>query len=185
MPVFIPWPPTGEWTCAASPRRKSAAVAEVLGDAVMDAVGGEPVDPLDVDVDPVEDALGDVVPGEVVVGLFRLFVANRADEADAATVVEREDGEEVGVVERDVELAVGDRARGLDVGDVEEVRVFAAGKPMLSDCRTMERAPSQPARKAQRQVCSEPSARRSRAVIGLSVAVGDSVKARSSVGRST
>ena len=90
--------------------QEGAAVAEVFGDAVVDAVGGEPVHALDVDVNPVEDALGDVVPGEIVVGLFGLFVANGADETDAAVVVEREDGEEVGVVESDVEFAVGDGA---------------------------------------------------------------------------
>ena len=107
---------------------EDAAAAEVFGDAVMDAVGGEPVDALDVDVDPVEHAFGDVVPGEIVAGLFGLFVANGADEADAAVVVQRKDGEEVGVVERDVKLAVGDGAVGDDVGDVEEVRVLAAGE---------------------------------------------------------
>ncbi len=108
--------------------QKGAAVAEVLGDAMMDAVGGEPVDALDVDVNPVEDALGDVLPGEVVAGLFGLLVAYRADEANAAVVVERKDREEVRVVERDVELAVGDRAGGLNIRDVEEVRVLSPGE---------------------------------------------------------
>ena len=110
-------------------QEKGATVAEVLGDAVMDAVGGEPVDVLDVNVDPVEDAMGDVVPGDVgslSFGLLGLIVANGAYEADATVVVEGEDGEEVGVVEGDVELAIGDRAARLDVGDVEEVRVLAA-----------------------------------------------------------
>src|SRR6202012_2271707 len=46
---------------------EDAAAAEVFGDAMVHAVAGEPIDVLDVDVDPIEDVLGDVVPGELVV----------------------------------------------------------------------------------------------------------------------
>src|SRR6185437_1013231 len=108
--------------------QENAAVAEVLSNAVVDAVRGEPVHALDVDLNPVEDALGDVVPGKIVIGLFGLFVANGADKTDAAVVVQREDGEEVGVVESDVEFAIGDAAGRSDVCDVEEVAVLAAGE---------------------------------------------------------
>ena len=45
-----------------------------------------------------------------------------------AGVVQREDGEEVGFVEGDVEFAVDHRTGGSDVGDVEETGVGAAGE---------------------------------------------------------
>ena len=63
---------------------EGAVVAEAFGDAMVDAVGGEPVHALDVDRNPVEDALGDVLPGEVVARLLGLFVAYGADEAETA-----------------------------------------------------------------------------------------------------
>ena len=49
-----------------------------------------------------------------------------ADEPHASRAFHRKDCEEVRIIECDVELAVGDRAARLDIGDVEEVRIGAA-----------------------------------------------------------
>ena len=51
-----------------------------------------------------------------------------ADEPRAPLALQREDGEEIGAVQRDVELAVHRLSARLHVGDVEEMRVHAAGK---------------------------------------------------------
>ena len=104
-----------------------AAFVEVIGDAVVDVVGAEPVHFVDVDAEAVDDGGADVVPGEAA-GFVGEFVADGADEAGVAGVVEGEDREEVGFVECDVELAVDHRAGGGDVGDVEEAGVGAAGE---------------------------------------------------------
>ena len=44
MPVFMPWPPTGLWMCAASPSRNARPRAEMRRDAMVDVIGREPVD---------------------------------------------------------------------------------------------------------------------------------------------
>ena len=62
-------------------------------------------------------------------------VAHGADESRPSVALQREDGQKVGLVERDVQLAVHHRAARLDVGDVEQVRVRAAGKADRSAAR--------------------------------------------------
>ena len=56
------------------------------------------------------------------------FIAHGADEPRAALALQRKHGEKIGVVERDVHLAVHHRAARLDVRDIEQVRIGAAGK---------------------------------------------------------
>ena len=51
------------------------------------------------------------------------LVAHRADQPGAALAGQREHGQEVGLVEVDVQLAVDRRARRLDVGDIEDLPV--------------------------------------------------------------
>ncbi len=60
-------------------------------------------------------------------GLAALPVlADRPDQPAGPVGLEREDGQEVGLVERDVQLLVEHRALGLDVGDVEQLDICAA-----------------------------------------------------------
>jgi len=60
--------------------------------------------------------------------VFGALVAHRADQARAPLALEREDREKVGFVEIDVQLAVDRRPGRLDVGDIEDPGVVAAGK---------------------------------------------------------
>ena len=55
-------------------------------------------------------------------------LAHRADEPRAAGIQEREDGEKIGRVQRDVHFAVHRLAARLDVGDLEEMLVCAAAE---------------------------------------------------------
>ena len=118
MPVFMPWPPTGLWTWAASPCEEDASLAEVIGDAVVDVVGGEPVDFVDVDAEAIDGACADIIPREAA-GFIGEFVADGADEASLAGVVEWKYAEEVGFVEGDMKLIVDHPAGGDDIGDIE------------------------------------------------------------------
>ena len=89
--------------CAASPSRNARPFAETIGDAMVDAVGREPVHALDVDAHPLDHALAHVVPRQVVVLVFGIL-AHRADEPRAPFVLQRKDGEKIGRVEADVQL---------------------------------------------------------------------------------
>jgi len=109
-----------------------AALPEVGDDAMVDVIRGEPVDALDVDAEMREHLLADVVPGEPTRTLRRLGL-HGADEPRLALAREREHCEEIRFVERHVQLVIHDGAGGLRVGDVEDVRVGAAGKRRAED----------------------------------------------------
>src|SRR5205807_3639249 len=68
-----------------------------------------------------------VVPAEILAFLLGPGT-NGADQADVARCLQREDGDEVALVDRPVELTVRHRTLRLHIGDVEEVLVSAAGK---------------------------------------------------------
>jgi hypothetical protein len=106
---------------------EGAAVAEAVGDAMVDAVGGEPVDVIHGELQVADGATADVVECRLAAFLLGVPV-DGSDEAEAAFLLEREDGDEVGVFEVDVDLAVGGGAGGVDVGDIEQAGVRAAGK---------------------------------------------------------
>ena len=114
--------------CAASPSRNARPLAETIGDAMVHAVGREPVHALDVDAHPLDHALAHVVPRQLVLLVFGLLIAYRADEPRAPFVLQRKDREKIGRVQADVQLAVHRRAARLDIGDVKEMVVRAAGK---------------------------------------------------------
>ena len=63
------------------------------GDAMVDVVGGEPVDFVDLDAEAIDGGGADVVPGEAA-GFVGGFVADGADEAGVAGVVKGEDADE-------------------------------------------------------------------------------------------
>lgn len=105
---------------------KDSAGAKVFCDAMVDAIGREPVDAFDGRVEVAKDVFADVVPGEVggAVGIF----AHGSDETGTVVAFEREDDEEVIAIECYVEFVIQDGAGAFDVGDVEHVGVGAAGK---------------------------------------------------------
>ena len=125
----MPCPPTGLWTCAASPEQEAAPVAETLGAAVMDAVGREPAAPL-------EGELGarllaqrghHVLEREVVPPPQR-----RRQDADDPPVIgpaHREEQVKPVAPEIDVELVRHHGPGRLGIGDEEHVLVGRARKP--------------------------------------------------------
>ncbi len=72
-------------------------------------------------------SVADVVEGQRLRAIGA-FVAHRPDQPRAAFSGQREDRNEIGLVEIDVQLAVERGSFGVDVGDVEELPVGAAGK---------------------------------------------------------
>ena len=104
---------------------KRAACAEPIGDSMVDAIRREPVHARDVDANPLEDARPHVVPRQVVVRVFG-SLSQGPDEPRTPSALQRKHGEKVRSVQRHVQLAVHRLAAGVDVGDVEEMRVGPA-----------------------------------------------------------
>ena len=109
-------------------QEERASAAEAVGDPMMHVIRREPVHAFDVDTHPLDHARADIIPGQALApGCLRLL-SNGPDEARAMCVRQREHGEEVSAVERDVDVAVHRRSVRLDIGDVEEVLVRPARK---------------------------------------------------------
>src|SRR5262245_10533835 len=124
MPVFIPCPPAGLWMCAAS-EHEGAAFPEILRHAVVDAIGREPVDFLDFDLETVDDPPADILELERI-GMLGAFASHRADQPRTALTGQRKYREEVGLIEIGMEFAVDRWAGGLHIRDIEQVLVGAA-----------------------------------------------------------
>src|SRR4051794_9972868 len=92
---------------------KRTSLSKPIGDPMMHAVCREPIDPLDVETDPFEDALAHVVPRQLAVVVLTVG-AYRADETRSPVGLQREDNQEIGGVQRAVQLPVHDRAARLD-----------------------------------------------------------------------
>ena len=105
--------------------QERATFAEMIGDPMVHAVGREPVHALDVDAHPLDHALAHVVPRQVLALVFG-FLAHGADEPRAPLALQREDGEKIGRVQADVQLAVHHRSARFHVGDIKEVGVHPA-----------------------------------------------------------
>jgi hypothetical protein len=106
---------------------KCSAAAEVVGNAVMHAVGREPVDAVDLHLHPLAELLAHIAPHQVALVLG--IALYRAQQPSTVAPLHREDSQQVGLVERDVELVIGDGPLQLDVGNVEHPLVRAARKP--------------------------------------------------------
>ena len=146
MPVFMPCPPTGLWMCAASPSRNARPLRKLIGDPMVHAVGREPVHALDVDAHPFDHALAHVVPRQVVV-LVLGVLAHCADQPRAPVALQREDGEKIGRVQRDVQLAVHRRPRAPPRRRRRrDARTSRPGNRSAAPRARVECAPSQPAR---------------------------------------
>src|SRR6516165_9090114 len=105
--------------------QEGAALAEILGHAVVDAIGREPVDLLDFDLEIVDDPPADILELERI-GMLGAFASHRADQPRTSFSGERKYREEVGLFEIGMEFAVDRWAAGLDVRDIEQVLVGAA-----------------------------------------------------------
>ena len=62
---------------------------------MVNVIRREPIDPLDVDGDPLDDAPADVVPSELVVRTVRFFL-DRPDQTRARFALQRENAEKIG-----------------------------------------------------------------------------------------
>src|SRR3989454_189265 len=100
--------------------------APAASDELEHAVGG-PDQAADIDAQPLQDVLADVLPAEMLAFLL-CPGANGADQPDPAFPLQRKHRGEVALVDRDVQLAVHQRAASVDVRDIEEVLVSAAWK---------------------------------------------------------
>src|ERR1700724_2090976 len=109
--------------------QEGAAFAEMLRHPVMDVIGREPVDALDLDVEAVDEARADIIKGEIVARLG--LALDRADEPRSPGALQRKDRQELRLVEPDIQLAIHRAAARLDIRDVEDVRVGAAWKADL------------------------------------------------------
>src|SRR5262245_20669395 len=86
-----------------------------------------------------------VVPSKSLALAFRLG-PDGADQADATLALERERGEEVALVHRDVKLAVDHWPTRVGIGHIEQVLISTAGKPdpePLTNRRACPVAPSE------------------------------------------
>ena len=99
---------------------------------MVDVIRREPVHAVHVDAEPREDTGADIVPAELV-ALTLGFRSHGAHEPGVTRTLHWEHGEEVGIIERHVELAVHDGAARLHVGDVEQVLVGASRKSDAQD----------------------------------------------------
>src|SRR5215469_2861896 len=105
--------------------QERAALAEVLRHAMVDAIGREPVDLLDFDLEIVDDPPADVLEFERI-SMPGAFAPYRADQPRTSFSGQRKHREEVGLLEIDMEFAIERRAAGLDIRHVEQVLVGAA-----------------------------------------------------------
>jgi hypothetical protein len=105
---------------------------------MVDVIGGEPVHRFHVHFEVLDDPAADVVErqGLDVVGAL---IAHGSNQPHPALAGERENGEEVGLLEVGVELAVDCGTVSLNVGDIEEMAIGATRKASdhsLADART-------------------------------------------------
>src|SRR5262249_58803714 len=96
--------------------QEGAALAEILRHAVVDAIGREPVDFLDFDLEIVDDPPADVLEFERI-SMPSAFTSHRADQPRASCPGQRKYREEVGLLEIGMEFAVDRWAGGLDIRD--------------------------------------------------------------------
>src|SRR5579883_957460 len=107
---------------------EGAALPEMLRYPMMDMIGREPVDLPDLDFQMLDGAAADIFEFKAF-GVLSALVSYSADQARATLAREREDGEKVGLVEVDVQFAIGCWPCRLDICDIEQLPIGAPGKP--------------------------------------------------------
>src|SRR6516164_9909132 len=104
--------------------QEGAAFPEILRHAVVDAIGREPVDLLDFDLEIVDDPPADILEFQRISALGA-FASNRADQPRASFSGQRKYREEVGLFEIGMEFAVDRWAGSLNIRDIEQMLVGA------------------------------------------------------------
>ncbi len=108
--------------------KERAALAELIRDAMVDAVGREPVHALDNDAHPVHDARAARHPRRDRHPRAARGVAHDPDESRAPVLRQWKNREKICLVQGGVQFAVHHRAARVDVCDIEGVFVGAARK---------------------------------------------------------
>ena len=104
--------------------QEGSAVAEARRHAMVDTVRREPVHLGARKLHPIHRSALDVIERDRVIGL--LASVHEAHQAQVARTLQREDEEEVGVLDVDVQLVVDDGTARMNVGDVEVSLIGAA-----------------------------------------------------------
>jgi hypothetical protein len=105
--------------------KKSASFPEPISDTMMDAVGREPVDAIDLEFERLDHLLRDVGKGQRL-GAIGSLIADGADEPGACSRLHREHHQEVGLVEIDVHFTIHRRAAAPNIGHVEDLPIGSA-----------------------------------------------------------
>src|SRR5262245_21707029 len=84
---------------------------------MVNAIGREPVHVCVPELHPIDRSTLDVVERDLTIWL--LVFVHEPDYAQVASTLQRENDKEVDVLDIDVQLVVGERALGVNVGDVE------------------------------------------------------------------
>src|SRR3977135_932951 len=92
------------------PKEKTTAFPEMLSNAVMNAISREPTDLLHLHLHVLDRAVADILEFQGL-GVLCALVAHRADRPSMAFTLQREDREEVGFVQIDMQLAIEGRPR--------------------------------------------------------------------------
>ena len=124
MPVFIPWPPTGLWTWAASPRRKARPSRKRGATRWWTRYVENQFTLRARELHPIHCPALDVIERDRVIGF--LASVHETHQAQISGTLQREDQEEVGVLDVDVQLTVDDGTARMNVGDVEVSLIGAA-----------------------------------------------------------
>ncbi len=103
---------------------EGSAVAEARRHAMVDTVRREPVHPGVRELHPIHRSALDVVERDRVIGL--LASVHEAHQAQVSGTLQREDQEEIRVLDVDVQLIVDDGTARLNVGDIEVSLIGAA-----------------------------------------------------------
>jgi hypothetical protein len=111
---------------------EGSALPETVGHPVMHVVDREPVHLLDLELEILRCAVADVFEGQIVdeLAMARLDGSNQAD---APFVRQGEDGQEVGIVEVAVEVAVDRGPFAGHVSHVKDLRIGPTGKARAHD----------------------------------------------------
>jgi hypothetical protein len=86
------------------PEHKCPPATETVGNPVVDPVDRKPVHPVDLELEQVRSPVADIVKGQGVE--LPPLRPDRPNQADATVPCQGKDGEEVSLVELDIDLAV-------------------------------------------------------------------------------
>ncbi len=106
-------------------QQEDAPLAEAVGDAMMDAVGREPVHRANFHFHMLDGAGAHILESQGL-RMRGAVAAHGPDQSRPALAFQRKHRQEVGLVQIDMQFAIKRRAGGVDVSDVEQLLVGAA-----------------------------------------------------------